>query len=43
MKTELSNMFSCTALKKHISFLIDQNQSQVKFSEMFLYLPLTLD
>ena len=26
-----------------MSFLIDQNQSQAKFSEMFLYLPSTLD
>ena len=43
MKTELPNIFSCTAFKKHISFLIDQNQDQVKFSEMFLHLPLTLN
>ena len=43
MKTELPNIFSCTAFKKHISFLIDQNQDQVKFSKMFLYLPSTLD
>ena len=43
MKTELPNIFSCTAFKKHISFLIHQNQNQVKFSEVFLYLPSTLD
>ena len=43
MKTELLNIFSCTAFKKHISFLIDQNQDKVKFSKMFLYLPSTLD
>ena len=43
MKTELPIIFSCTAFKKHISFLIDQNQNQVKFSEIFLYLPSTLD
>ena len=43
MKTELPNIFSCTAFKKHVSFFIDQNQNQVKFSEMFLYLPSTLD
>ena len=43
MKTELPNIFNCTAFKKHNSFLIDQNQNQVKFSEMFLYLPSTLD
>ena len=42
-KTELPNIFSCTAFKKHISFLIDQNQNQAKFSEMFFYLPSTLD
>ena len=40
---ELPNIFSCTAFKKHISFLIDQNQSQVRFSEISLYLPSTLD
>ena len=27
MKTELPNIFSCTAFKNHISFLIDQNQN----------------
>ena len=43
MKTELPKIFCCTAFKKYISFLIDQNQYQVKFSKMFLYLPLTLD
>ena len=43
MKTELPNIFSCTTFKKHISFLIDQNQNQAKFSEMFFYLPSTLD
>ena len=43
MKTELPNIFSCTASKKHTSFLIDQNQNQAKFSEMFFYLPSTLD
>ena len=43
MKTELPNISSCTAFKKHISFLIDQNQNQAKFSEMFFYLPSILD
>ena len=43
MKTELPKIFSCTAFKKYISFLIHQNQDQVKFSKMFLYLPSTLD
>ena len=42
MKTELPKIFSCTAFKKYISFLIHQNQDQVKFSKMFLYLPSTL-
>ena len=43
MKTELVKTFSCTAFNKRISFLIDQNQDQVKFSKMFLYLPSTLN
>ena len=43
MKTELPSISSCTAFKKHISFLIDQNQNQAKFSEMFFYLPSILD
>ena len=43
MKTELSNIFSCIAFKKHIYFSTDHNQSQVMFSEMFLYLQSTLD
>ena len=34
--------FHCTAFKKH-PFLLDENQSKVKFSKMFLYLPSTLD
>ena len=43
MKTELPNIFSCTAFRKHFSYLLDQNQNQVKCSGMFLYLPSALD
>ena len=43
MKAELQRIFSCTTFKKHVYFLIDQNQSQAKFSEMFLFLASTLD
>ena len=43
MKTELPNIFSCTAFKKHLSYLLDQNQNQIKSSGVFLYLPSTLD
>ena len=38
----LSNIFHCTAFKKHHSFLVDENQKKVKFSKMFLYLSSTL-
>ena len=43
MKTPLSNIFSCTAFKKHLNYLLDQNQAKFKSPGMFLYLPLTLD
>ena len=43
MKTELPNMFSCTSFKKHLPFLIDQNQNGEKSSALFFYLPSTLD
>ena len=43
MKTPLPNIFSCTAFKKHLNYLFDQNQAKVKSSDMFLYLPSTLD
>ena len=43
MKTPLSNIFNCTAFKKHISFLLEENQNNAKFSNLFSYLPSTLD
>ena len=43
MKTPLPNIFSCTAFKKHLPFLLDENQNKAKFSNMFFYLPSTLD
>ena len=43
MKTELANIFSCTVFKKHLSYLLDQNQNQINSSGVFLYLPSTLD
>lgn len=39
----MPNIFYCTAFKKHISFLLDENKKDAKFSEFFLYLPSTLD
>ena len=41
-KQPLPNIFECTAFKKHIQFLINQNQ-QKDSSKMFMYLPSTLD
>ena len=43
MKNPLPNIFSCTAFKKHIPFLMDQNELKAKFSELFMFLPATLD
>ena len=43
MKKPLPNIFNCTAFKKHFSFLLDENQNNAKFSNLFLYLPSTLD
>ena len=43
MKTPLPNIFSCTAFKRHLSYLFDQNQAKIKSSGMFSYLPSTLD
>ena len=43
MKTPLPNIFSCTAFKKHLPYLFDQNQAKVKSSGMFFYLSSTLD
>ena len=35
MKTELPNVFSCTSFKKHLPFLINQNQDCEKSSSLF--------
>ena len=43
MKTSLPNIFSCAAFKKHLPFLLDKSQNKAKFSNMFFYLPATLD
>ena len=43
MKTESPNVFSCTSFKKHLSFLVDQNQNGEKSSQLFFFLPSTLD
>ena len=37
------NIFHYTAFKKHHGFILDENQKQAKFSNMFLYLPSILD
>ena len=41
MKKPLS-IFNCTAFKKHVSFLLDENQNHAKFPNLFLYLSSTL-
>ena len=43
MKSPLPNIFSCTSFKKHTKFLMDQNESKVRSSDMFMFLPATLD
>ena len=43
MKSPLPNLFSCTAFKKHVPFLLDQNENKVKSSGFFMFLPSTLD
>ena len=43
MKTPLLNIFHCMVFKKHYLFLLDENQNKSKFSNMFIYLPSTLD
>ena len=43
MKKPITNIFNCTYFKKHVSLLLDENQSQAKFLNLFLYLPSTLD
>ena len=41
-KQPLPNIFQCTAFKKRIQYLLNQNQEK-DFSKMFMYLPSTLD
>ena len=36
MKQPFPNIFYCTAFKKHHGFILDENQKQAKFSNMFL-------
>ena len=43
MRKPLPNIFNYTSFKKHISYLLDENQNNSKFSNLFLYLPSTLD
>lgn len=43
MRNPLPNIFNCTSYKKHISYLLDENQNDSKFSNLFLYLPSALD
>ena len=43
VRQPLPNIFQCTAFKKHLSFLMSQNQENLKFSKMFMFLPSTLD
>ena len=43
MKSSLPNIFSCTVFKKHVSFLMDQNENKIKFSGLFFFLLSTLD
>ena len=42
-KQPMSNIFQCTAFKKHTSYLLSENQEKSTFSEMFMYCPSTLD
>ena len=43
MKSSFPNIFSCTVFKKHVSFLLDQNENNIKSSGLFYFLPSTLD
>ena len=43
VKQPIPNIFYCTAFKKHISYLFDENQKNYNMSHMFLFLPSTLD
>ena len=43
MKHPLPNIFHCTAFKKRHGFILDENEKKADFSELFLYLPSTLE
>ena len=43
MKAPLPNTFSLTCFKKHKQFLLDQSELGIKQSELFFFLPATLD
>ena len=43
MKSLLLNTFSSNAFKKHTQFLLDQKEAGSKQSELFFFLPATLD
>ena len=42
-KQPLPNIFQCRAFKKHIQYLLNQDQEKGCCNKMFLYLPSTLD
>ena len=42
-KQTLPNIFQCASLKKHLAFLMSQNQGNLNFLKKFMFLPLTLD
>ena len=42
-KHPLPNIFHCTVFKQHHGFLLDENQKRAEFSNMFMFLPSTLD
>ena len=42
-KQPLPNIFQCTAFKKDVQILMSQNQQNLDFSKMFIFLPSTLD
>ena len=42
-KQPLPNIFQCTAFKKYVQLLMSQNQQNLDFSKMFMFLPSTFD
>ena len=42
-KQPIPNIFHCTAFKKHMGYLLDENEKISNMSHMFLFLPSTLD